>query len=103
MARIYNLSLSDIPDARPLAVDTVWNAFYIHALLLNSVRTAQSLIVPHHGSHTSRLMAALEKRNADMANTGQPQWAHACDMCEKVYRSGDSPEDVWGRYLSCAL
>ncbi|KAI0708330.1 hypothetical protein C8Q76DRAFT_627155 [Earliella scabrosa] len=102
VARIYNMGLSDIPDARPLTVDTVWNAFYLHSLLLHSVRTSQRLILPHAGSHSERFMMALEARNTFIVGEGQPLWAHACDLCEKIYSKGDADSQSMER-LSAAV
>ncbi|KAI0703114.1 hypothetical protein C8Q76DRAFT_632028 [Earliella scabrosa] len=67
-----------------LTTDIVWNAFYLHALLLDSVRRGIPLFVPHGGKHTNRFNAALDARNGRMVGTGQPHWAHACDECEKI-------------------
>ncbi|RDX54688.1 hypothetical protein OH76DRAFT_1340898, partial [Lentinus brumalis] len=85
VARIYNMGLSDLPDARPLSSETVWHAFYLHALLLDCERRSDILHLPHAGPHSARLLRALEARNLRMAGLGQPQWAHACDECEKLF------------------
>ena len=85
MARIYNLSL-DSPDdpAHTLTSQTVWNAFWLHALLKHQHRRGETLSITHSGNHRDRFTAALDARNAFMVGTGQPLWAHACDDCEKL-------------------
>ncbi|KAI0689281.1 hypothetical protein C8T65DRAFT_588799, partial [Cerioporus squamosus] len=85
VARIYNLALShDFKHARGLDSDHVWSAFYLHALMLDSSRRSETLCLPHKGKQSERFRAALTLRNVRMAGTGQLQWAHACDECEKV-------------------
>ena len=101
IARIYNLGLSDIPDARPLNSDTVWHVFYLHALLLHAQRTHASLVVPHSGVQSDRFNDALAARNKGMIGVGQPQWAHACDVCEQVFEPNEDIEDApWGKWSS---
>ena len=103
IAKIYNLGLSDVPDARPLHAETVWDAFYLHALLLHASRQSEILVVPHHGPNADRLNDAIESRNKAMVGIGQPQWAHTCDDCEKVFGPDeDNPDAPWGMddYLS---
>lgn len=87
IARTYNLALADPDPITPLTSEIVWNAFYLHALLCDKERGEEHLHVPHRGSQNERLNQALAERNLRMAGTGQPQWAHACDDCEKVIRT----------------
>ncbi len=91
VARIYNMSLADEPGTRAITSDIVWNAFYLHALILHKAQRNRSLSLPHTGAHAERLNDALHERNILMAGTGQAQWAHACDDCEKVFR--ENPQD----------
>lgn len=97
VARIYNAGLTMEHNPHLLTTDIVWNAFYLHALLLDSVRRGIPLFVPHGGKHTNRFNAALDARNGRMVGTGQPHWAHACDECEKIIpRAGpDSPPSMF--------
>ena len=88
----------------PLLPEVAWNAFYLHALLVHKGRipllpqqssTIDHLELPHHGDNRDRLLNALEDRNQIMAGTGQEQWAHACDDCEKITRPTEgSPLDT---------
>ncbi|TFK85189.1 hypothetical protein K466DRAFT_495238 [Polyporus arcularius HHB13444] len=105
VARIYNMGLSDILEARPLSADTVWHAFYLHALLLDCRRRSERLRLPHAGVHAARLLDALEARNTRMAGVGQPHWAHACDECEKLYPPPDpaKPGATWERLSACVM
>ena len=93
VARVYNESVATLTDTSlPLTGDVVWHAFYLHALLLDCHRHGSQLRVPHHGSHSQRYQAVLDKRNQKMAGTGQPMWAHACDECEKILPPGSPSE-----------
>ena len=67
-----------------MSSDIVWNAFYLHALLLYKQGHKDKLVIPHHGQHSDRLTEALAERNLAMVGTGQPQWAHSCDVCERL-------------------
>ncbi|KAH9853344.1 hypothetical protein C2E23DRAFT_728888 [Lenzites betulinus] len=84
VARIYNTSQSEDALQTPLTSENVWNAFYLHSLLLDKSRHGKHLIVPHHGVQAIRFNSVLAERNLSMAGTGQPHWAHACDVCEKI-------------------
>ncbi|KAJ7134925.1 hypothetical protein C8R43DRAFT_1072732 [Mycena crocata] len=85
-SRIYNAALrtrtSDSEEM--LQPHTVWDSFFLHALLRDAVKQDYQLSVPHHGLNNERLNAALKARNARMVGTGQDQWAHACSACMKV-------------------
>ncbi|KAI0694818.1 hypothetical protein C8Q76DRAFT_634236 [Earliella scabrosa] len=85
IARMYNLGVSADPDRQDLTGDIVWNAFYLHGLLLHHVRLGNQLVVPHRGKQADRFTGALRARNTYMVGTRQPAWAHACDDCEKIY------------------
>ncbi|RPD56578.1 hypothetical protein L226DRAFT_433281, partial [Lentinus tigrinus ALCF2SS1-7] len=90
VARIYNLGLSgDVNHPHSMDGDHVWQAFYLHALLLDAARRTEILCLPHRGKQAERFRTALALRNLRMAGTGQPQWAHACNECEKVSGSAD--------------
>ena len=85
VARIYNLSLSPSSgDAHALTTETVWNAFWLYALLKHHDATGETFTLPHAGDHQGRFTSALDARNAMMVGTGQPLWSHACDDCEKL-------------------
>ncbi|KAI0712635.1 hypothetical protein C8Q76DRAFT_621583 [Earliella scabrosa] len=85
IARMYNLGVSQDPDRQELTADIVWNAFYLHALLMHHSRLGLQLNVPHRTKQAERFTQALVSRNEYMVGTRQPHWAHACDDCEKIY------------------
>ena len=66
-----------------MSSEIVWNAFYLQALLVHHDRHNSVLELPHGENQTGRFTAALDARNKEMVGIGQPQWAHACDECEK--------------------
>ncbi|KAJ7065822.1 hypothetical protein C8F01DRAFT_1218892 [Mycena amicta] len=88
-AKIYNESMKDrsLTPFLPadwgytfdLDVEKVWNAFFLHGLLLDV--GSGSLEVPHDGFNKHRFTAALLVRNQRMAGPGQTEWNHACDAC----------------------
>ncbi|KAJ7210572.1 hypothetical protein B0H12DRAFT_1278150 [Mycena haematopus] len=91
-ARTYNSGLSNpfIQSSLPanwstsleLDVEDVWNAFFLHALLLDYDHHGKSLTLSHTAtSQSERLRPALHERNLRMAGTGQPAWNHACNLC----------------------
>ncbi|KAI0740570.1 hypothetical protein C8Q76DRAFT_608605 [Earliella scabrosa] len=105
VARMYNLGVSTDPDAHNLTGDLVWNAFYVHSLLLNCHRRGEQLDVPHRCHQADRFLDAINSRNDDMVGTGQPLWAHACDDCEKLYPPPESegPNGRWKRVAACVM
>ncbi len=78
-----------MPERVPLTSEHVWNAFYIHALMLDVQRRQVPLQFPHHGPQAERFRDVMAARNIRMAGTGQPQWAHTCDECERIVRPAD--------------
>ena len=55
-----------------LDVDTAWDGFYLHCLLVDCQEQDEVLELAHHAlSHAERLRPALEKVNARMAGPGQ--------------------------------
>ncbi|KAK7024905.1 hypothetical protein R3P38DRAFT_2951693 [Favolaschia claudopus] len=86
-SRIYNLALrgSQVESSdRSLSPDTIWDAFFLHALLRDAAKRQTPLSVDHNGLQMDRLNDALRARNARMVGTGQDQWAHACNNCQKI-------------------
>ncbi|KAI0744417.1 hypothetical protein C8Q76DRAFT_604520 [Earliella scabrosa] len=103
-ARIYNMGLAGDMQSRPLTGDTVWHAFYLHALLQDRSRFGERLEVPHSGLHSDRFAAALEARNRAMVGDGQEFWAHACDECEQIIRAKpDDPDQRNSRIHACVM
>ena len=82
--------------------EIVWNAFYIHALLLHHSRDDSRLHLPHRTEQAERIAAALEARNEHMVGIGQAEWAHACDDCEKIREVNDPAggRTSWGECLT---
>jgi hypothetical protein len=102
-ARIYNLGLSHNPiahllppvwDARlELDCRDVWNAFFLHALLLDHAEQGTVLQLPHNApSQDARFREALRARNFRMVGPGQEEWNHACDLCCWVMVGDDGIE-----------
>ena len=86
-----------------MSSEIVWNAFYLHALLLHHHRKNSTLELPHNGKQSDRFTDALKARNNVMVGIGQPQWAHACDDCEQLIAPAPgSPEGTpWRTSHSC--
>ncbi|KAI0707148.1 hypothetical protein C8Q76DRAFT_817301 [Earliella scabrosa] len=106
VARVYNAGLCSDNHSHPLTTDLVWNAFYLHALLLDSDHqpTLPPLRLPHHGKQSDRLDEALVARNKRMVGGAyQPYWAHACDECEKIIPLRPSSHRAYPERLSACV
>ncbi|KAJ6448452.1 hypothetical protein C8R45DRAFT_850345 [Mycena sanguinolenta] len=95
-ARTYNEGLSNqtvasaLPTIWPYSfeidVDDVWNAFFLHNLIIDHNSRGRVLELSHAASSQSeRLRPALHERNVRMAGPGQDAWNHACDLCCWLY------------------
>ncbi|KAI0746250.1 hypothetical protein C8Q80DRAFT_1105775 [Daedaleopsis nitida] len=104
-AEIYNLAerphdlsvqLSKLWKLKPeLTTELVWDAFYIHALLLDHQEREFPLELVHNApSHFERLRPALQARNIRMVGPGQEEWSHACKLCCWIYDDEESGEEV---------
>lgn len=63
-------------------INHVWDAFFLHTLLLDHQERDESLILRHDApSQAERLAPALRARNQRFAGPGQEAWNHACDLC----------------------
>ncbi|KAF7341033.1 hypothetical protein MSAN_02089100 [Mycena sanguinolenta] len=91
-ARTYNEGLSNqiVSSALPgnwpysfeIDVEDVWNAFFIHNLIVDHNSRGMVLELSHAApSQSERLRPALHERNARMAGPGQDAWNHACNSC----------------------
>ncbi|KAJ7086968.1 hypothetical protein C8R44DRAFT_650414, partial [Mycena epipterygia] len=95
IASVYNLAFawSDLPNAsrldHELTGDLVLDSFFLHAILHDKQSRREPFSVPHHGYQNHRFDEALAQRNYQMAGTGQPMWAHACNRCMKIYQGDD--------------
>jgi hypothetical protein len=93
-ARIYNMSMGDYTRSRQLEtgskglqmdMEHVWNAFFLHALILDAIRSGTRLSLPNDDvQHSERYSAALCIRNEVYKAAGRPFWNHICDLCSKV-------------------
>ncbi|KAJ7151061.1 hypothetical protein C8R46DRAFT_914205 [Mycena filopes] len=85
-SRIYNAALRTRTgdSEHTLPPTTVWDGFFLHALLRDATKRGFTLAVPHNGTNADRLNTALERRNVWMVGTGQDLWAHACTGCQKI-------------------
>ncbi|KAF7331311.1 hypothetical protein MKEN_00008300 [Mycena kentingensis (nom. inval.)] len=99
-ARIYDAALSkpeEIPRDQPrwanvsfkLRTEHVWDGFAILSLLEDYERRGETLRVLHTGEQKDRFTAAMSDRNARIQFLGQPEWAHYCSKCIRVWDEGD--------------
>ncbi|KAF6763614.1 hypothetical protein DFP72DRAFT_1136202 [Ephemerocybe angulata] len=71
-----------------LDVELVWNALLLFWLWIDCRENNIVLSLDHNAeSHAVRLSKGLKARNDRFVGTGQPEWAHACDLC--CWISGD--------------
>ncbi|KAJ7578705.1 hypothetical protein C8J56DRAFT_1060151 [Mycena floridula] len=92
IARTYNACLgtnaANLPNPSSLQgllpYETVYDAFFLHALLRDGIRNDLQLWVPHGGLQYNRWDQVLLQRNLRMAGTGQEVWGHACKKCMRV-------------------
>ena len=73
-----------------LYYEHIWNAFFIHGLLVDHTAHSTTLQLPNKASsQADRLHAALEACNRQMSGTGQIEWNHACEKCAYVFPGDD--------------
>lgn len=93
LARMYDADTPDREDrlsidwaySLDMSTETVWDAFFLHGLLLDSLEHQVALELPHNGQDQStRIEAALERRNLRMVGPGQEYWNHACNRCCEI-------------------
>ena len=65
----------------------MWDGFTILSLLEDlDLRAPSALLsVPHGGSQKSRFNDAVAAQNVFMTQSGQPEWAHYCSKCCRVW------------------
>ncbi|KAJ7172783.1 hypothetical protein C8R43DRAFT_874068 [Mycena crocata] len=91
-ARTYNDGLGNqtvaasLPTVWPytfqLDVEDVWNAFFLHNLILDHNSRGLPLQLLHMAqSQSDHLRPALRERNGRMVGPGQPAWNHVCRLC----------------------
>jgi hypothetical protein len=83
------------PSLRP---EYVWDGFTILSLLevLDSQAPNALLSVLHGGSQKSRFNDAVAAQNVFMTQSGQPEWAHYCSKCCRVWeRENGEPTSLF--------
>ncbi|KAF7324005.1 hypothetical protein MKEN_00622500 [Mycena kentingensis (nom. inval.)] len=98
-ARVYDTCLSkpeNIPRDHPAWMDAsfkirpeyVWDGFIVLSLLEDHQRRGKPLRVPHNGDQKDRFKQAMSDRNARIQFYGQPELAHYCNKCMRVWDDG---------------
>ncbi|KAJ6592961.1 hypothetical protein B0H19DRAFT_1279753 [Mycena capillaripes] len=99
-ARVYDTCLSK-PENQPnhkdwdptrsfkLRTEHVWDGFLILLLVEDYVERDEILQVPNTGEQNVRFNDAIRKRNSRICLCGQPEWAHYCNRCMRVWKDGD--------------
>ena len=72
----------------------VWDAFFLHALILDHDERRTNLILPEQGDQASRLKGALMARTERFVATGREHWGHMCDIC--CYTNGNPGDPNFG-------
>ncbi|KAF7288473.1 hypothetical protein HMN09_01389500 [Mycena chlorophos] len=91
LARSYNSDLgrtSTMMNTRlksDISQSLVMDAVFLHALLRRARRYSPQLELTHRGDNEHRFDTAMDAYNLLMSGTGQPQYAHACLDCFKVF------------------
>ncbi|KAJ7662582.1 hypothetical protein DFH06DRAFT_987125 [Mycena polygramma] len=100
-ARVYDTCLSK-PENRPthkdwpptqsykLRTEHVWDGFLILSLLEDYDERNEILQVPNTGEQSVWFNDAVRERNARFRLCGQPEYAHYCDRCIRVWKDGDA-------------
>jgi hypothetical protein len=84
-----------------LTTDDVSDGFFLYSLLMDSLERKTALLLPHdEPNQRARLDDALRCRNVNMEGTGQEMWAHACDLCFKVFKNDEGEYGAWNTQLS---
>lgn len=78
------------PFVPTLTTEHVWDAFVLLALLRDHATRSLLLVVPHVGLQKDRFQAAMQERNERIVYHGQPEIAHYCEGCMRVYEEEDS-------------
>nr|GAT61216.1 predicted protein [Mycena chlorophos] len=98
LARSYNSDLGRTPTtmktrlSHEISRSIVLDAFFMHALLRRARRYGNRLELTHRGENEHRFDAAMDAYNLIMSGTGQPQYAHACLDCFKIFEDPETHE-----------
>ena len=99
LARAYDADTPDRENRIPISwrysldmnTGTVWDAFFLHGLIMDSLDREETLELPHNGEDQStRIDVALEHRNVRMVGPGQEYWNHACSRCCEISEDNTS-------------
>lgn len=83
------------PTTYALSTDTVWDGFFLHALLEEYDERNQNLVLNNNSPQSERLAGVLRERNHCMMGTGQELYNHACDACCAVQGTGMCRSVLW--------
>ncbi|KAK0433594.1 hypothetical protein EV421DRAFT_1718445, partial [Armillaria borealis] len=72
-----------------LTAELVYEAFFLHGLILDAYNRGVSLTLPNGGEQRDRMDRALEERNKRMVGMGQEFWAHRCKICMQLFQGSD--------------
>ncbi|KDR76382.1 hypothetical protein GALMADRAFT_480195 [Galerina marginata CBS 339.88] len=81
-------------SAPALRTEHIWDGFILLSLLEDYFSKGYILSVPHSGDQKNRFDGAMEARNLFMNQSGQPEWAHTCEKCTRVWPgvNGEPPK-----------
>ena len=69
----------------------VWNVFFLHGLIMDSLDREETLELPHNGEDQStRIDIVLKHHNVRMVGPGQEYWNHACSRCCEISEDNTS-------------
>ncbi|KAF8588794.1 hypothetical protein K439DRAFT_1645329 [Ramaria rubella] len=68
----------------------VLDGFLLYSLLLDKAEHNETLVMPHDAaSQKLHLEPVMAERNVTMEGIGQEHYAHACDLCGKMYENDE--------------
>ncbi len=76
-----------------LTTEHVWDTVVLLSLLEDSDRRNVPLGLPHNGEQKDRFTDSMAARNERMVLEGQPELAHYCDDCMRVYDNPDGTQN----------
>ncbi|TCD59926.1 Hsp70 chaperone [Steccherinum ochraceum] len=99
-AAIYNMEHTSARNAFPvdwsnipeLTTILVWDAFFLHALLLDAQERGDHLVLDNSSDQDRRLDPALEARTRRVAGPYREYWNHVCQKCCQQNDSGNPDE-----------
>ncbi|KAH9898586.1 hypothetical protein C8Q73DRAFT_640322 [Cubamyces lactineus] len=105
-AHIYHESMSGLSGSArdtpryQLRTEHTWDGFVVLALLRDAKLNNSILQVPSGGAQKDRFDLAMRARNERICRSGQPEFAHWCQKCVRVF-----PDDHDGvpRFVDCVI